>query len=292
LIRSLGDVAAGAYPNHIIVVSYLLHDITKLYKLPGLLWERDGREKENSKDGWSAMVVAPVHQEFIHPDMVTKTISAKGDCMYSALVYGFAKMWQTESDVIVLHPKLQDMYKELATCKNLEESIVFMRNFINRGLTPEFLCRHFCDGNWEAYHTFLDDRTILGSGLVDPESDGRFIRSIANMPPSGYVDAIRAYKNSNSYWGRDFDLQMLEMLVGVGVIVFASRSFFGDVVDILGRKPNSPYPFYVTLYNRSNFHFEVASQGRGHVTGYSTARLPAWLRYILEISLCSDLTET
>jgi len=286
LVADIGAIVTGAYPSHILVVSYLVNDTTKLYKLPGMFTM--GKIVVD-KHGWSRMVVAPDHQEFVHPDMVVKTITSKGDCMYSALAYALAKMWQTEADAIARYPRLASMYVELAACKTLEQSIVFMRNFINKGLTPEFLCRHFCDGDWNSYRSFVEDGTILESGLIDPEADSRFKRSLLKSPPSGYLDAIRAYKNTNAYWGRDFDLQLLEMQIGVGVVVFASRGFFGSTVDMFGRKPNSAYPFYVTLYNQGNFHFEVAGQGEQHVCGYSSARLPVWLRYLLEIGLCATL---
>jgi hypothetical protein len=150
--------------------------------------------------------------------------------------------------------------------------------------------RHFCDGDWVAFKTWILDGSLFASGLLDVEADAGFARRVLGKGLSAgkILREVVAYRGGNAYWGRDFDLQLFERHTNVGVVVFGSRGFFGDTVNILARKPQRPHPYYVTLYNSGNVHFEVAGAGTRRQCGYHHTTLPPWLAYILNCVLATD----
>jgi len=288
--NTLGPWVEGCLRGHVISVTLSKRGSPMGTVMHDLSWGFPGRAAGLHTDGWHALAVYPNHQTFLHPDLVAKTISSDGNCLYSALLYTLAKLWYAHSDIITGNPALLRLYKGISSTGGAVRACQFLRQFINATLTPAFLCQYFCNGDQSAFVSFVEDGSLLLSGVVDAEADRRFMCKVSSYAYEEQLQAIRVYRDSASYWGRDFDLQLFERATGVGVVVFASRSFFGKVVDILGRKPNEAREYYVTLYNKDNIHFEVAAVGPRHVCGFRYSALPPWLKSILDISLCCDVS--
>ena len=287
----LGQWVEQCLRGHQFTITFSKRGEAVKTNVKSLRWEfpRFIKSSEHS-DGWHALSVYEGHKPFLPPDLVAKTISADGNCLYSALAYTLAKLWYIHSDVITENPGLLNLYRGIARTGGAEEACLFLRRFINSTLTPKFMCQYFCNGNQSEFRKFVENGSLLLSGVVDVEADQRFACKVGSYPYDDQLQAIRVYRDSSSYWGRDFDLQLFERATGVGVVVFASRSFFGKEVNVLGRKPNEAREYYVTLYNQDNVHFEVAAIGPRHMCGYRFSSLPPWLKSILDISLCCDVS--
>lgn len=288
VLALIADAAiATPLQNHVIVTSYLRQGGTLSTSFARLDVPRavaDGTALDGQ--GWHGVHVHDAHQRFLHPALRAKTVSASGDCLYSALAYAVGSLCLHNRGLLT--PVLRRLQNDLQSSGAPAQ---FMRAYINGATTLQLLQHRFCEGSATAFARWMSDGSLLHSGIVDEQGDAGFIRGQKPGAPgdASTYDAIMAYKNSNAYWGRDFDVQVFEMLTGVGVVIFGSPAFFGEYVDILARKPNGPCRFYVTLYNADNSHFEVVGQGEGRVCGWHHTTLPPWLAYILNATLCVDV---
>ena len=267
IVTSMGAAALASLSGHVLVCTAM--GKTQLVTLPTLV--PAGAQAGPFTDGWRPMVVHPMHQRFLHPAAAVKTISSSGDCLYSALAYACAHMATSRADLPV------DSHA--------------MRLQVSMGMTPHFLRDHYCGGDGATLRTWLTDGSVFESGVVDREADAALVGRTRGKSAAEVYMAILEYKCSNAYWGRDFDVQMFERLTGIGVLVFASPAYFGDTVDILGRKPNGPYAHYVLLYNEGNVHFQAArvpmeDGSAALICGCAAEDLPPWLAYIVRQSLC------
>jgi hypothetical protein len=304
LVVGLGAAALAPLPAHVLVCTTggstgsTAGSTTRLLSLPGLcdvsgIGSGSGGDVHNDIPvTWRRLTVHPAHQRFIHPAAAVKTLSSSGDCLFSALAYACAHSGNASLVALI------DSFGADATTG--------LRLYLAMGATPAFLAEHYCDGSVSALRTWLTDGSVYESGVVDAVADAALARRTAGKSAAEVYAAILAYKCSNAYWGRDFEVQMFERLTGVGVLVFASPAYFGSTVDILGRKPNGPYGHYVLLYNDGNVHFEAVSvlavsvpvgvhtptpdYVPTRVSGFAAAALPPWLAYIVSQSLCVNAT--
>jgi hypothetical protein len=292
-VKNIGAVVLAALPGHAFVASYLRarqEPVTVFFRTQSIV-NYDDADGTVPTDGWKPMRIAEPHRQLIPAGVMSKTITASGDCMYSSLAYALLQLWTEQQDVIRLeNGRLYNFFTQASAQKSTAALYVFLRNYINALATPEVLCRHFCEGDWAAFRTWILDGSLFASGLLDVEADAGFAKTVTAKGYSAgeVLQKVAAYRASNAYWGRDFDLQLFERHVNVGVVVFGSRNFFGDAVNILARKPLRPHPYYVTLYNSGNVHFEVAGAGSDRKCGYYHASLPPWLAYILNCTLAVD----
>ena len=281
LVQTMGAAALAPLPAHVLVCTTGVvaagsagsvgNSTTRLLSLPGLCDDVTG----DIPLTWRRLTVHPAHQRFIDPAAAVKTLSSSGDCLFSALAYACAHSGNASLVALV------DSFGA--------DAATGLRLHLAMGATPAFLAEHYCGGSVAALRTWLTDGSVYESGVVDAVADAALARRTAGKSAAEVYAAILAYKCSNAYWGRDFEVQMFERLTGVGVLVFASPAYFGDTVDILGRKPNGPYGHYVLLYNDGNVHFEaVTVPAPARVTGFAAAALPPWLAYIVSQSLCVD----
>jgi hypothetical protein len=294
-VKNIGAVVLAALPGHAFVVSYLRsmqEPETVFFRTPSLVSDDDNKDGSVGRNGWKPMHIAAPHRHFIPEGVMSKTITASGDCMYSALAYALLQLWTQQQDTIRReNGLLYHFFTQLSAQKSAAAVYVFLRNYINALATPEVLCRHFCDGDWVAFQCWILDGSLFASGLLDVEADAGFIKRVTSRGLSAgeLLREVTAYRGGNAYWGRDFDLQLFERHANVGVVVFGSRGFFGDTVNILARKPLRPHLFYVTLYNSGNVHFEVAGVGDRRQCAYHHTVLPPWLAYILNCTMAADV---
>jgi hypothetical protein len=275
-VHILGAAATAPLPAHVMIVTRMPAKQTFLVTLPGVVMQAGMWATPPA--GWRPMHVHPAHARFIPANVSTKTISSAGDCLFSALAHACMHCGMRGPLVSML-------------AKSADPAML-MRTYLAQSTTLDFLAERFCGSSMSALRTWLADGSVFDVGIVDPVADRHFIASVRGKSAGSVYAALMAYKCTNAYWGRDFDIQVFEAMTGVGVLVFASPDFFGDTVDILGRKPNKAYGRYILLYNVGNVHFEaVAVWENAGITGYAATDLPPWLAYIVNMSLCTDVSK-
>ena len=269
----LGAAATAPLPAHVMIVTQMPARDTFLITLPSLVVDA----APSAPFGWRPMQLHSAHARFVPATVYTKTISSAGDCLFSALAYA------------CMHCGMRGPLPAMLAAS--AQPAMLMRTYLAQCTTLDFLADRFCGKSMSALAAWLSDSSVFDVGIVDPVADRRFIASMRGKSAGELYAALVAYKCTNTYWGRDFDIQVFEAITGVGVLVFASPNFFGETVDILGRKPNKPYGRYILLYNVGNVHFEAVAEWGNGTTGYAAPHLPAWLAYIVNMALCTDVSK-